>query len=145
MAITGGCHCGAVRYEAEGEALTHALCHCKDCRRHAGAPMVGWTSIKKARSRSRKARQRSTIHRNTAGGISVPAAERVCFIPMPRFSRASLISRARPMTTPTPFRRAHIYKSRNVSAGWRACTSCPRLSVTRHSRSGTSLLKYTPI
>jgi hypothetical protein len=43
MAITGGCHCGAVRYEAEGEALTHALCHCSDCRRSAGAPMVAWT------------------------------------------------------------------------------------------------------
>lgn len=22
--------------------LSHALCHCTDCRRHAGAPMVGW-------------------------------------------------------------------------------------------------------
>jgi hypothetical protein len=43
MAITGGCHCGAVRYEAEGDAITHALRHCTDCRRHAGAPMVGWT------------------------------------------------------------------------------------------------------
>ena len=43
MTITGGCHCGAIRYQAEGEVLTHALCHCADCRRHAGAPMVGWT------------------------------------------------------------------------------------------------------
>jgi hypothetical protein len=43
MAITGGCHCGAIRYEVEGEALTHALCHCTDCRRSAGAPLVGWT------------------------------------------------------------------------------------------------------
>jgi hypothetical protein len=43
MHVTGGCHCGAIRYEAEGDALTHALCHCTDCRRHAGAPMVGWT------------------------------------------------------------------------------------------------------
>jgi hypothetical protein len=41
--ITGGCHCGAIRYEVEGELLAHALCHCTDCRRHAGAPMVGWT------------------------------------------------------------------------------------------------------
>ena len=40
---SGGCHCGAIRYDIEGEALTHALCHCTDCRRHAGAPMVGWT------------------------------------------------------------------------------------------------------
>ncbi len=46
MTITGGCHCGAIRYEATGEALTHALCHCTDCRRHAGAPMVGWTMYK---------------------------------------------------------------------------------------------------
>ncbi|RZO86220.1 MAG: GFA family protein [Oceanococcus sp.] len=43
MKQTGGCHCGAIRYEIEGESLTHALCHCSDCRRHAGAPMVGWT------------------------------------------------------------------------------------------------------
>ena len=43
MTIAGGCHCGAVRYEVEGEALTHALCHCTDCRRHSGAPMVAWT------------------------------------------------------------------------------------------------------
>ena len=43
MTMTGGCHCGAIRYEVKGEALTHALCHCTDCRRHAGAPMVGWT------------------------------------------------------------------------------------------------------
>ena len=43
MKLTGGCHCGAIRYELEGEALTHALCHCSDCRRHSGAPMVGWT------------------------------------------------------------------------------------------------------
>jgi hypothetical protein len=49
MAITGGCHCGAIRYQAEGEALNHALCHCTDCRRHAGAPMVGWTMYPRER------------------------------------------------------------------------------------------------
>lgn len=43
MVIEGGCHCGAVRYRIEGDAVTHALCHCTDCRRHAGAPMVSWT------------------------------------------------------------------------------------------------------
>lgn len=41
--IEGGCHCGSIRYEIKGEAITHALCHCTDCQRHAGAPMVGWT------------------------------------------------------------------------------------------------------
>lgn len=43
--ITGGCHCGAIRYEADGEPLHHALCHCADCRRCAGAPMVGWIAF----------------------------------------------------------------------------------------------------
>ncbi len=43
MAITGGCHCGAIRYEVTGTAIVHALCHCRDCRRSSGAPMVGWT------------------------------------------------------------------------------------------------------
>ena len=40
--IVGGCHCGAIRYQAKGTASNHVLCHCSDCRRHAGAPMVGW-------------------------------------------------------------------------------------------------------
>ena len=43
MAITGGCHCGAIRYQVEGDAIVHAICHCTDCRRSAGAPMVAWT------------------------------------------------------------------------------------------------------
>src|SRR5262249_14890443 len=41
MTMTGGCHCGAIRYALVGEPKFHALCHCTDCRRHAGAPMVG--------------------------------------------------------------------------------------------------------
>lgn len=40
--MLGGCHCGAIRYRVEGKPRTHTLCHCSDCRRHAGAPMVGW-------------------------------------------------------------------------------------------------------
>ena len=38
----GQCHCGAVRYEMPAETVHAALCHCADCRRHAGAPMVMW-------------------------------------------------------------------------------------------------------
>ena len=42
---SGGCHCGAVRYEIKGEPACKAICHCNDCRRAAGAPMVGWAMI----------------------------------------------------------------------------------------------------
>ncbi|MEZ5708143.1 MAG: GFA family protein [Blastomonas sp.] len=42
MSESGGCHCGAVRYEVTGEPGHHALCHCTDCRRSSGAPAVSW-------------------------------------------------------------------------------------------------------
>jgi hypothetical protein len=41
--LEGGCHCGAIRYWVRGDPVHSALCHCTDCRRHAGAPMVCWT------------------------------------------------------------------------------------------------------
>lgn len=44
--LTGGCHCGAIRYEIKGDVMHHALCHCSDCRRSSGAPMVGWAMVK---------------------------------------------------------------------------------------------------
>lgn len=40
--LTGGCHCGAIRYEATAGPSRHALCHCSDCRKSAGAPVVAW-------------------------------------------------------------------------------------------------------
>lgn len=44
---SGGCQCGAIRYEIDGAPLHSALCHCVDCRKSAGAPMVGWIMVAK--------------------------------------------------------------------------------------------------
>jgi hypothetical protein len=41
----GHCHCGAISYEVTGTPVYKALCHCEDCRRHAGAPAVGWAAF----------------------------------------------------------------------------------------------------
>lgn len=48
MEHQGGCHCGAVRYEVNGEPQHVALCHCSDCRKSAGAPMVAWAAFAEA-------------------------------------------------------------------------------------------------
>lgn len=42
MLYSGQCLCGAIRYQLDGEPQTAALCHCRDCQRSAGAPMVAW-------------------------------------------------------------------------------------------------------
>ena len=35
--VTGGCLCGSVRYEYDGEVGPAAICHCADCRRVTGS------------------------------------------------------------------------------------------------------------
>jgi hypothetical protein len=42
MTRTGGCQCGAVRYQLEGEPNDVALCHCEGCRKSSGAPVMAW-------------------------------------------------------------------------------------------------------
>jgi hypothetical protein len=35
--VSGGCMCGAVRYEISGEPRRMVNCHCDDCRKNTGA------------------------------------------------------------------------------------------------------------
>lgn len=43
--LTGGCFCGAIRYEAAGTPFHETICHCSICRRTIGAPFVAWFSV----------------------------------------------------------------------------------------------------
>ena len=36
MKIEGGCYCGAIRYEAEGDAVFKGQCHCRECQYISG-------------------------------------------------------------------------------------------------------------
>jgi hypothetical protein len=63
--LTGGCYCGAIRYETAGPAVNQAICHCTMCRRTTGAPCVAWFSVPSQGfklSKGEPARFRSSDH-----------------------------------------------------------------------------------
>lgn len=60
---SGGCLCGAVRYEIEGAVSMPCFCHCASCRRATGAPTVPWGTF--ARDALRVTRGRLTEYRSS--------------------------------------------------------------------------------
>jgi len=40
--LEGGCLCGRTRYRVSGTPQNLCFCHCTNCRRAAGAPLVAW-------------------------------------------------------------------------------------------------------
>jgi hypothetical protein len=43
---TGGCLCGALRYEAVGEPIGSGHCYCSDCRRASGSGFIPFMGFK---------------------------------------------------------------------------------------------------
>lgn len=37
LPFTGGCMCGAIRYECSVETVSMGICHCRDCQRATGS------------------------------------------------------------------------------------------------------------
>lgn len=64
---SGGCHCGEVRYELQGEVANATLCHCTLCRATTGAPVVAWCSVEATNFRFTRGLPRS--YRSTSHGM----------------------------------------------------------------------------
>ena len=47
IVLTGGCHCGQVRYIVTGSVSQETNCHCSICRRTSGAPYVAWFTARR--------------------------------------------------------------------------------------------------
>lgn len=43
--LSGGCLCGAIRFEATGLAEKPHTCSCRFCQRHTGAPTAAWVEF----------------------------------------------------------------------------------------------------
>jgi hypothetical protein len=62
---TGGCLCGAVRYEIEGPLPAPSACHCAQCRRHQGA--LGVFTLAPAERYKIKGKQNLAWYESSAG------------------------------------------------------------------------------
>jgi hypothetical protein len=45
--FSGGCACGAIRYEATAQPLLMLHCHCRDCQRSSGGPSSSFVIVPK--------------------------------------------------------------------------------------------------
>jgi hypothetical protein len=45
MGLTGGCMCGAVRYELKSDPFDCGWCHCRTCQLNSGAPAMVFASV----------------------------------------------------------------------------------------------------
>lgn len=43
--LTGGCLCGAIRYESSSVPTGTGYCHCRLCQRSTGAPVLAFASV----------------------------------------------------------------------------------------------------
>jgi hypothetical protein len=64
---TGGCLCGAVRYEAGGEPLFSLQCHCRDCQRASGAAHVSAVRLPSAEFRITQGAPKTYVAKSDAG------------------------------------------------------------------------------
>jgi hypothetical protein len=68
--ITGGCLCGAVRYQVVGIPLFAVLCHCRDCQRASGTGHVPVMGMPKS-SFTVQGETKSYAVRHTSGRSSI--------------------------------------------------------------------------
>jgi hypothetical protein len=45
--FTGGCACGAIRYESTAEPVLMLNCHCRDCQQSSGGPFSSFVIVPK--------------------------------------------------------------------------------------------------
>ena len=68
--FTGGCACGAVRYESTAEPVFMLNCHCRDCQRSSGGPFSSFVVVPKETFKVVKGALRFYGSPSEAGGLT---------------------------------------------------------------------------
>jgi len=67
--VTGGCLCGAVRYEVHGPFLRAGHCHCSRCRKHTGAAVATQGRVRREDFRLVSGAEMVTAFRPDGGSV----------------------------------------------------------------------------
>lgn len=68
--FTGGCACGAVRYQSTAEPVVMLHCHCRDCQRSSGGPFSSFVVVPKEAFEITKGELRYYGSPSEAGGLT---------------------------------------------------------------------------
>jgi hypothetical protein len=66
--LSGGCACGAIRYESAAEPVLMLHCHCRDCQRASGGPFSSFVIVPKEAFKLTKGSPRFHDSPSEAGG-----------------------------------------------------------------------------
>jgi hypothetical protein len=85
MKVEGGCYCGAVRFEAEGDPLMAVQCHCRECQHISGGgpnytmamPEAGFKYTKGAPKQFTRSDLDNPVTRDFCGDCGAPLLTRV--------------------------------------------------------------------
>jgi hypothetical protein len=77
--LTGGCLCGAVRYELKSDPFDCGYCHCRTCQLNSGSPAMVFASVRdgdlvwtKGSDKVRSVRSSSFGHREFCSECGTP-------------------------------------------------------------------------
>jgi len=116
--LTGGCLCGGVRYEYDGDITEISMCHCAQCRKAQGCAYVAVSPVDASKLRLVEGVELLKEYRATPGRVRVFSS--CCGSPL-YSARDDLpaIKRLRLGTVETPFQCSNAYHIHTASkADW---------------------------
>ena len=131
---TGGCLCGAIRYESDGEVMFALRCHCRDCQRQSGAASVAAIRVPTARFHVTKGTPKRFTAKADSGNEIVRAFCGDCGTPIyvQVATRRDVVGlRSARSTIPHGSTPKPIFLSEAHNPGNQLTSRCPNIQVIR--------------